>query len=93
MELLKQKLNDNIKTYVDLFCEKHDLYFDYWVVDTIGGTACLSNEYYVDFLDIKFDLEEEIEDGEFTEWYHYSLDEVLEGRNYINYQSYLKGAR
>ena len=76
--------------YVLLFEEKHDLYFEYWVADNDGTVGCFSNEYYIDFNDIRFDLDNEIPEGKFIKWYDESLDLALKEKPIINYENWLR---
>lgn len=87
---LKKQLENNITKYVELFCKKHDLYFDYWVADLTGTIVCLSNEYYIDFNDIRHDLEQDIKKKIFKEWYYKSMEEHLKNNNFINFTNYAK---
>jgi len=82
------RLNKSIEVYVKLFEKKHDIYFEFWVADLTGTIACFSNEYYIDFNDIRFDLENEIDKKQFLEWYDVSLDLALEGKQTINYKTW-----
>lgn len=87
---LYKKLNDSIHEYVDLFCIKHNLYFEFWVADLTGTICCLSNEYYVNFEDIRLDLEKSADKHLFFEWYDKSLEQSMNKEPTINYYTYLK---
>lgn len=90
MEKEKQKLESAIQLYVDKFCKKHGLDFDFWVADLTGSVGCFSNDYYVGFETIRLDLETKQPKGKFFEWYDFSLGKSMEGKGTINYYSYLK---
>jgi hypothetical protein len=82
--LIKQKYEDAVGYYLTAFCEKHDLYFEFWINNDVGTICCLSNEWFVDFNDIRLDIDEELLDGLFFKWYDLSLESK------INYRTYLK---
>ena len=86
---LHKDLINNINEYTKLFCEKHDLYFDYWVADLVGGICCFSNDYFAGFDDIRLDLENEVPKDVFFEWYDLTLDLGLKGKPTISYYLYL----
>lgn len=85
-------LNNSIGEYVKLFEKKHGLSFDFWAADMVGTVACFS-DYYIDFEDIRLDLEKDAPKGLFLEWYDITLDAHLSKERIINYYSYLKGFR
>lgn len=62
-----------------------------WVADDIGG-VCLVGDYYLDFSDIKCDVDKDAPKGEIFEWYEYDMLMRDCGLNTINYRSWLKGA-
>ena len=92
MNELKKKLDIAIMDYVYYFARKHDLMFDYWVADKVGEVACFG-DYFVNFSDIRLDLEEDVPENIFFEWYDFTMDLGLKDKPIINYSSYLKGAR
>ncbi len=83
---LKTELEKNINLYIEKFCKKHDLYFEYWIADRVGG-ICQISEYYFNFEDIRIDLELKQPKDFIIDWY----DANLENEEYINYTSYIKG--
>lgn len=50
-------------------------------------------DYYVSLSDMIYDIANDVEQSKFFEWYDYCLDKALNGYNYVNYRSYLKGYR
>ena len=87
---LFQTLNKSIQDYVNIFCKKHDLYFEFWVADLAGTIGCFSNEYYVDFETIRLDLEKDADKNVFFDWYEITLELGMKDEPIINYYSYLK---
>lgn len=88
---LYNQLEMAIKNYIDLFEKKHELSFEFWVADLSGTTACFSMGYYVNFEDIRLDLEKNVPKDLFLEWYELTIDLGLEDKPIINYSSFLKG--
>lgn len=86
-------LNNLIKKYVDVFCDKQDLVFDFWTADIIGTTASFSSSYFFNFDDIRMDLENGIKKDTIIEWQDFSLDNYHETGDMINYYSYLKAKK
>lgn len=89
-EFHRVNLNACIHLYVDFFAKKHDLCFEYWVADQIGGVACFGDEYFVDFLVIRLDLEENVPANVFFKWFDSTVDSSLKGEPIINYKTFLK---
>jgi hypothetical protein len=81
---LRSKLNSVIQEYVDLFCEKHDMKFDYWVAGQTG-TICQLGDYFFDFQDIRFDLESKQKSENILDWYDYSIEGNYKTENYRNW--------
>lgn len=89
-EFYRVNLNSCIQKYVDVFAKKHDLDFEHWVADQVGGVACFSNEYFVDFLDIRFDLEKNVPANVFFKWFDSAVDLSLKEEPITNYKNFLK---
>lgn len=87
---LYNTLEMSIKNYIELFEKKHELSFDFWVADLSGTIACFSMDYYVNFEDIRLDLEKDVPNDLFFEWYDLAMDLGLEDKPIINYYSFLK---
>ena len=83
-------LNNCIQEYLNIFCDKHGIEFDYWVADLIGTIGCFG-DYFISFEDIRLDLEKGINKDEFFKWYDMTLELALEEKYTINYYSYIKG--
>ena len=88
------------------FAKKHDYQFDGWVADEVGTVACFG-DYFFDFTDIKYDIDNEVPKEKFLEYYDASLDysflnierqmimeELTDNKlqPFPNYGNWLKGA-
>ena len=91
-----QALQDRFRSvcmdYIMRFCEKHDLNFEGWVGDRVGGTAEIG-VMLLDFSDIRFDVDTEQVVGKIEKWWDYSYGlAMLECPKTINYRSWCAGA-
>ena len=90
---LYNELENSIKKYIELFEKKHELSFDFWVADLTGTIACFSMDYYVNFEDVRLDLEKDVPKDLFFDWYDLAMDLGLEDKPIINYYTFLKTRR
>ena len=67
----KDRFNSICMEYVLRFCEKHDLNFEGWVGDRVGGTAEIG-DMLLDFSDIRYDIDTEQKVGTIEKWWGYS---------------------
>ena len=93
IQVYKGLLDSAIKIYIEMFEIKHDVYFEFWVLDRTGTIACFSNEYYIDFDDLRLDLEENINNKMFFAWYDLALDLGLKKEPVINYSTFIKSQK
>ena len=79
--------------YVEEFCRKHDFvdYESYWVGGQVG-TVLVLNDYFIDFNDLRYDIDEQIPTFKYWDWYDASLKRAELGLNDLNYKSYCEGA-
>ena len=90
--------------YLKAFCEKHEFCYEdsYWVGDEPGGIACIG-DYFVRFVEMAYDIDNDVPEEMFLKWYDYDLEigsleldyrEVICAREFtkINYPSFCKGA-
>jgi hypothetical protein len=79
--------------YIEMFCKKQDLEFDYW----IGGVcevAGFISQYYFNLSDIIHDLNTKQKKGLILQWQDDGIDAHFRGIDEnINYKSYCMGAR
>ena len=85
-ENYKKACND----YLQAFCQKHDFDFNSvdtgWVVDK-PGTIIVIGDYFVSMEDIIVDIEQNVPEEKFLEYYDWSLND---GCNW-NYETWLRG--
>lgn len=90
---LQPKFESITKQYVEAFLRKHGFfeeedgeYCEYdWVADEVGGILCLA-DYFINFDDIRRDIDNCVQKDKFLEWYYF----CLEGDTTINYKNWLK---
>ena len=86
INLMKDSFDKSVNLYIKAFEEKHDIEFDYWVADIVGSIA-MFGDYFFDFLDIKYDIDNFIEEKEMFNWYNFRLDSEKK----VNYSSWCRG--
>lgn len=86
---IKERLDNCIDIYTDLFCQKQGVYDDGWIGEIKGGINCFSDAF-LSFDDIRTDLELDAPKGLIFSWYWDNLEN--QGKA-INYYSYIKGLR
>ena len=90
---LKNKYNKIVEQYLMAFVEKQELDIEncYWVADKIGEILSINEQYYFNFDDIRFDVDNNIKAGTILEWQQESIDNYSKKKKYkINYENYLK---
>lgn len=96
IDYLKTEYADIVGDYCQLFCQKHG--FDYcpdeWVGGDVGGVLQVNDDYFFNFDDMRYDIDNDVEKGVFMEWYEYSVEvEFVEGTRNVNYRSWCMGYR
>lgn len=86
---IKERLDNCIDLYTDLFCQKQEVCADGWIGEIKGGINCFADAF-LSFEDIRTDLELDAPKGLIFAWY---WDNVENQSNAINYYSYVKGLR
>ncbi|MEN9655095.1 MAG: hypothetical protein RL311_3 [Bacteroidota bacterium] len=86
---IKERLDNCIDLYTDLFCHKQEVYEDGWIGNIKGEINCFADAY-LSFSDIRIDLEMNVPKGEIFKWY---WDNVENEGKQINYYSYVLGLR
>lgn len=92
------KLNERFESvcdeYLEAFCLKHDLCVDYdWVGNEVGGVVIIG-DYFINFDDIRLDIDKNASEPCFFKWYYVALDYANENgttEGCMNYKSYLMG--
>ena len=81
---IKKRYSDIVYEYVKLFCEKHDYDFDEaYTNDLFIFSIC---DYFIDFNNIMFDIDNNVKTDFFIKWY----DFMLETAGKINYENFWK---
>ena len=90
---LKNKYNKIVEQCLIAFVKKQDLDIEncYWVADRVGEILSVNEQYYFNFNDIRFDVDNDIEAGAILKWQNESLDNYFKKKKYkVNYENYLK---
>lgn len=98
-DLIRKRYEDAVHEYCQAFCEKHEYQYDPddWVGNDIGGIVAIG-DYFVNFNDIRYDIDNDVPEDKFLHWYDYSLEIAMlddgsgKMRN-VNYKHWLMGAR
>lgn len=90
MEDLKENYKIICNTYAHKFAVKHELPFDAWVADKVGEVATMG-DYSVDFREIKYDIDNDIDADEYDKYYNYCLEVGMLNLTAPNYESWCKG--
>lgn len=92
-QTLRLEFENLCEEYLRIFCTKHELDYeeDAWV-GQVGEVAMLG-DYFVNFHDMRYDIDNEVPEEAYFEWYDYDLRCALaECSRKINYPSWCKGA-
>ena len=84
-----------VAAYVQEFCNKHDWVHNPsdWVAGDVGGVIEI-NDMFIDFDDIRVDIDNEFDKDAFEEWYWYEQRVTELGcTQHINYKSFALGAQ
>jgi hypothetical protein len=78
--------------YVELFCIKHGYPYEPfpWASGDVGGIACIG-DYFVDMATIRVDIDENVREEEFIQWYDYCLEASEFGFTTPNFRSWVNG--
>ena len=88
---MKKRFEQLVQEYILAFCLKHDIDFDYWIGGDIGGIASFQNgEVYLNFDDIRFDIDTNQPNELIICHYWDSIDNYPKE---INFKSYTEGLR
>lgn len=89
---LSERFESVCDEYMEKFCLKHDLsmYYD-WVGKNVGGVVTIG-DYFINFDDIRLDIDTNAPEPCFFKWYDVALDYVTEHgttEGCVNYKTYL----
>ena len=75
---MKKEWRNICDEYLKAFCDKHGFRVEdaYWIGDDPGTMAHIA-DYYIDMDDLRYDIDNDIEEGVFFEWYDFD-DEIRE---------------
>ena len=85
---LKNKYKKIVEQYLLAFVQKQDLDIEncYWVADRVGEILSVNEQYYFNFNDIRFDVDNNVKAGVILEWQNECIDNNFK----VNYENYLK---
>ena len=85
---LKTKYEKIVEQYLIAFVEKQELDIEncYCVADGIGEILSVNEQYYFNFNDIRFDVDNNVKAGLIFKW----QNECIENNLKVNYENYLK---
>jgi hypothetical protein len=93
---LHDKYTDICNEYITIFLKKHNFHSDYsgndiWVANE-PGTIALIEDMFVNFDDVRYDIDNDIPEEKFYKWYSQQERLTLIGLKYLNYKSFCQGA-
>lgn len=92
---LKERFKEIVNDYMYAWAEKHEYDYeeDMWVADNYG-TICMVGDMFVSFDDVRYDIDNNLPEHIFDEWYWYSLEISEMGcKANVNLKSYAMGYR
>lgn len=84
IDKLKKEYESVCNEYVREFCEKQELYFDYWINDDVGGVF-VTADYCFNFSDIVYDINSNQPKGLILKWSDESVENHPKAMNYYSY--------
>lgn len=93
---LKKRYQDICNIYLQEFITKHDFPCEYdsndvWVGNN-PGTVAMLGDFFVSFDDIRYDIDNNIPEEKYIQWYSRYEELSLLDLKYMNYSSFCKGA-
>ena len=92
---LKSRFEKVCNDYAKAFCEKQDVEIEYWVADDPSG-ICEIADLFINFNDMRLDIDENIPVGLIFEYYSEQLDffvesydKNIEGASFPNFGNWL----
>jgi len=95
MSKLADQYKQVCESYIKKFVEKQGYEFYGWITDEDLGVADFIDEYFINFSDMKYDIDHKIEKGLIFKWCDDSLENYQAKQEFpaVNYKSYCMGAR
>ena len=90
---LKNIYEKIVEQYLIAFVEKQELDIEncYWVADRLGEVLSVNEQYYFNFDNIRFDVDNNVKAGLIFKWQQESIDNYFNKKKYkVNYENYLK---
>lgn len=90
---LKTKYEKIVEQYLIAFVEKQELDIENceWVANRVGEILSVNEQYYFNFDDIRFDVDNNVKAELIFRWHDESLDNYYKKKKYkVNYENYLK---
>ncbi len=78
-----------VDKYIFKFEKKHGYEFTYWVSNNVGEVACFIDQYFFNFDDIRYDINNKIPKGLIFKWQDYCVEKAFE-KTTVNFKSYLQ---
>lgn len=89
MNSLKEEFEAVVKKYIEVFCNKHKLIFDFWVCDLVG-TVGQFGDFYFDMETIRLDIDNDVPKAALMKWYQVNMESFDKQQLNISYYMYLK---
>lgn len=93
---LKSRYEKVVEDYIKAFSEKHGFGYPdvdiWWVAGEIGGVLYIS-DYWLDFRDIKYDIDNNAPETAIFEWYDYVVELAELEAKTVTFANWLKGVR
>lgn len=92
IQLLKENYEKDCNEYLKAFCSTYELQYeeDAWVAGDVG-TIALIGDYYINFQNMMYMLDNGVAFEVWLRWYDYCLDAHELGLDVPNFQSWHKG--
>ena len=95
MKTLKEKADKIAIQYIKAFERKYKIYFEFAVANNYFDVLNFA-DYYINFTDVKYCIDDNIDPELFFNWYDDNLESALKTKStqtYINLPSYIMGLR
>ena len=84
---IKMNFEKTVQAYVDAFCKKHDTDLEFWVA-SIPGTVGQFGDSFIDFENIRYDIDNDVPKEAIWQWYSDELDNYLDKKPGINFSTF-----
>ena len=89
---LKKAYEEAVEDYVKVFMKKQNIACFDWVKDDVGGVIECS-DYFVNFDDMKTDIDLNAPVGLYFEYYDKAMTAAMENKKFPNYENYIKSRK